>query len=165
MKISLVVAMARNRVIGRDGAMPWRLPEDLAYFKRVTMGHPIVMGRKTYESIGRPLPGRLNIVVTRNAGFAAPGCRVVDSMEAAYGAAGDAHEVSVIGGTSIFDAALPRADVIHLTEVDAEVAGDTWFPAFDRREWDEHEVLRHPADARHEHPFRIVRLERRRATR
>jgi dihydrofolate reductase len=165
MKVSLVVAMARNRVIGRNGQMPWRLPEDLAYFKRVTMGHPIVMGRKTYESIGRPLPGRLNIVVSRNAAFDAPGCRVVPSMEEAYRAAGDADEVSVIGGTSIFDAALPRADVIHLTEVDAEVPGDTWFPAFDRREWQEHEVARQAADARHEHAFRIVRLERRGASR
>ena len=161
MKVSLVVAMARNRVIGRDNALPWRLPEDLAYFKRVTMGHPIVMGRRTYESIGRPLPGRLNIVVSRNRDFAAAGCRVVPSIEDAWKAAGDADEVSVIGGTSIFDAALPRADVIHLTEVDADVEGDTWFPVFDRREWEEHEVLRHPADARHEHPFRIVRLERR----
>jgi dihydrofolate reductase len=153
--------MARNRVIGRDNALPWRLPEDLAYFKRVTMGHPIVMGRRTYESIGRPLPGRLNIVVSRNKDFTAPGCRLVGSIEEAWQAAGDAEEVSVIGGTSIFDAALPRADVIHLTEVDADVEGDTWFPAFDRREWEEHEVLRHAADARHEHPFRIVRLERR----
>lgn len=163
MKVSLVVAMARNRVIGRDNALPWRLPEDLAYFKRVTMGHPIVMGRRTYESIGRPLPGRLNIVVSRNKDFPAPGCRVVGSIDEAWRAAGDADEVSVIGGTSIFDAALARADVIHLTEVDAVVEGDTWFPAFDRREWQEHEVLRHGADARHEHPFRIVRLERKRA--
>lgn len=163
MKVSLVVAMAHNRVIGRDNALPWRLPEDLAYFKRVTMGHPIVMGRRTYESIGRPLPGRLNIVVSRNKDFPAPGCRVVGSIEEAWRAAGDADEVSVIGGTSIFDAALQRADVIHLTEVDAVVEGDTWFPAFDRREWEEHEVLRHGADARHEHPFRIVRLERKRA--
>jgi len=99
--------------------------------------------------------------LSRNRDFAAAGCRVVPSIEDAWKAAGDADEVSVIGGTSIFDAALPRADVIHLTEVDADVEGDTWFPVFDRREWEEHEVLRHPADARHEHPFRIVRLERR----
>src|SRR4029450_12783064 len=95
----LVVAMARTGVIGRDNALPWRLPADLAHFKKVTMGHPIVMGRRTYESIGRPLPGRKNIVVTRNAAFQAPGCTVVPTLEAAWKAAGDAEEVCVIGGT------------------------------------------------------------------
>ena len=157
---SLVVAMARNRVIGRDNQLPWRLPADLAYFKRVTMGHPIVMGRRTYESIGRPLPGRLNIVVSRNPQFRAPGCTVVPSLDDAWRAAGDADEVCVIGGTSIFAEALPAADRIHLTEVEAEVPGDTGFPEFDRREWTEREVERHAPDARHAYPFRIVVLER-----
>jgi dihydrofolate reductase len=161
MRKSLVVAMARNRVIGRDNALPWRLPAELAHFKRVTMGHPIIMGRRTYESIGKPLPGRMNIVVSRNRDFAAPGCTVVDSLEKAYSAAGNAAEVSIIGGTSLFEAALPTADCIHLTEVDAEVEGDTWFPEFDRREWLEHEIDRHPADERHAYPFRILQLERR----
>jgi dihydrofolate reductase len=159
---SLVVAMDRNRVIGRDNALPWRLPDDLAYFKRVTMGHPIIMGRRTWESIGKALPGRLNIVVTRNPRYAAPGCTVVTSLEEAWKAAGDAPEACVIGGTSLFESALPTADAIHLTEIDAEVPGDTWFPPFDREAWVEHEVARHPADARHAYPFRIVRLERRR---
>jgi dihydrofolate reductase len=158
---SLVVAMARNRVIGRDNALPWRLPAELAHFKRVTMGNPIIMGRKTYESIGRPLPGRLNIVVSRNPDFAAPGCTVVDSLERAYEAAGDAAEVSIIGGTSLFEAALPGADCLHLTEVEADVEGDTWFPHFDRGEWTQHEVARHPADEKHAYAFRILRLERR----
>jgi dihydrofolate reductase len=161
MRKSLVVAMARNRVIGRNNALPWRLPAELAHFKRVTLGHPIIMGRKTYESIGKPLPGRLNIVVSRNRGFAAPGCTVVDSLEKAYEAAGDVDEVSIIGGTSLFAAALPTADCIHLTEVDADVEGDTWFPDFDRGEWREQEVGRHPADERHAYPFRILQLERR----
>ncbi len=159
---SLVVAMARNRVIGRDNALPWRLPEELAHFKRVTMGHPIVMGRRTWESIGRPLPGRQNIVVTRTPGYAAPGCTVVESLEAAWQAAGNAGEVCVIGGTTLFEETLPMADRIHLTEVEAEVAGDTWFPAFDRSQWSEREVARHPADARHAYPFRILQLDRRR---
>ena len=143
---SLVVAMARNRVIGRDNQLPWRLPADLAYFKRVTMGHPIIMGRRTYESIGRPLPGRLNIVVSRNPQFRAPGCTVVPSLDDAWRAAGEADEVCVIGGTSIFAEALPAADRIHLTEVEAEVPGDTWFPEFDRGEWTEREVEHHAPD-------------------
>ena len=159
---SLVVAMDRKRVIGRDNALPWRLPADLAYFKRVTMGHPVVMGRRTYESIGKALPGRLNIVVSRNPRLRAPGCIVVDSLDAAWRAAGDVPEVCVIGGTSLFAEALPVADRIHLTEVDAEVAGDTWFPEFDRGEWTEHVVERHAADDRHAYPFRIVVLDRKR---
>jgi dihydrofolate reductase len=163
MKKSLVVAMARNRVIGRDNRLPWRLPADLAYFKRVTMGHPVVMGRRTYESIGKPLPGRLNIVVSRNRGFAAPGCTVVESLQAAYAAAGEAERVSIIGGTSLFEAALPTADCIHLTEVEADVDGDTYFPEFDRGQWSEREIARHPADERHTYPIRILQLERKAA--
>jgi dihydrofolate reductase len=159
---SVVVAMARNRVIGRDNALPWKLPEEMAHFKRVTMGHPVIMGRRTWESIGKPLPGRHNIVVTRNAGYAAPGCTVVGSLEDAWKAAGDAAEACVIGGTSLFEEALAVADTLHLTEVEADVEGDTWFPEFDRSDWVEHEVTRHPADARHAYPFRILRLERRR---
>lgn len=162
MRRSLVVAMAANRVIGRDNALPWRLPADLAHFKKVTMGHPIVMGRRTYESIGGPLPGRKNIVVTRNAAFQAPGCTVVPSLEAAWKAAGDAEEVCVIGGTSLFAETLPIADVIHLTEVEAEVPGDTYFPAFDRGQWRETEIARQPADGRHAYPIRILELERKR---
>jgi dihydrofolate reductase len=162
MRISLVVAMARNRVIGRDNAMPWRLPADLAHFKKVTMGHPIVMGRRTYESIGRALPGRINIVVSRNRAFEAPGCRVVDSLDAAWKAAAGAEEVSVIGGTTLFEETLPLADTIHLTEVEADVEGDTYFPEFDRSAWRETEISRHPADERHAYPMRIVRLDRKR---
>ena len=158
---SLVVAMARNRVIGRDNQLPWKLPKDLAYFKRVTMGHPVVMGRRTWQSIGRPLPGRNNIVVTRNAAFEATGATVVTSLEAAWKAAGGAGEVCVIGGTSLFAETLPIADRIHLTEVDAMVQGDTFFPEFDRGEWVEREVERHAADERHAYPFRILVLERR----
>ena len=161
MKRSLVVAVARNGVIGRDNRLPWKLPKDLAYFKRVTMGHPIVMGRRTWQSIGRPLPGRDNIVVSRNPAFEAPGATVVTSLDAAWRAAGNAEEVCVIGGTSLFAESLPIADRIHLTEVDAVVEGDTFFPEFDRGQWVEREVERHAADERHAYPFRIVVLERR----
>jgi dihydrofolate reductase len=161
MRRSLVVAVARNGVIGRDNQLPWKLPDDLAYFKRVTMGHPIVMGRRTWESIGKPLAGRKNIVVTHQPDYRAPGCTVVHSLEEAWKAAGDADEVCVIGGTTLFEESLPLADRIHLTEVEAEVEGDTFFPPFDRGEWDEREVERHPADARHAYPFRILVLERR----
>lgn len=159
---SLVVAVAENGVIGRNNHLPWRLPADLAYFKRVTMGHPIVMGRRTYESIGRPLPGRINIVVTHQRGYEAPGCVVVHSLDEAWKAADGAGEVSVIGGTALFRDTLPIADRIHLTQVQANVEGDTFFPAIDRDEWCETEVARHPADAKHEYPFRIVVLDRRR---
>lgn len=158
---SIVVAVARNGVIGRDNQLPWKLPKDLAYFKRVTLGHPVVMGRRTWESIGRPLPGRQNIVVTHNAALRAPGAKVVTSLAEAWGAAGDAGEVSIIGGTSIFRETLPIADRVHLTEVDAVVEGDTFFPEFDRSQWIEREVERHPADERHEYPFRILLLTRR----
>lgn len=165
MKRSLVVAVARNGVIGRDNALPWRLPADLAHFKRVTMGHPVVMGRRTHESIGKALPGRKNIVVTHDPEYRAPGCTVVTSLEEAWKAAGDADEVCVIGGTTLFEETLPSADVIHLTEVDAEVEGDTWFPPFDRAAWNEKEIARHPADEKNAYPIRILELTRKRAPR
>lgn len=152
--------MARNRMIGRDGRLPWRLPADLAYFKQVTLGHPVIMGRRTWESIGKALPGRLNIVVSRNPDYRAPGATVVGSLDDAWKAAGDAEEAHVIGGTSLFAEALPIADRIHLTEVQAEVQGDTWFPEFDRTQWSEEVVAMQPRDERHEHSFRIVLLER-----
>lgn len=154
--------MARNRVIGRDNRLPWRLPADLAYFKRVTMGHPVIMGRRTWESIARALPGRQNIVVSRNRDYSAPGATVVGSLDDAWRAAGEVEEACVIGGTSLFAEALPHADRIHLTEVEAEVEGDTYFPPFDRSQWAEREVARQARDERHEYPFRIVVLERRR---
>jgi dihydrofolate reductase len=158
--VSLVVAVARNGVIGRDNELPWKLPADLAYFKRVTMGHPVIMGRRTYESIGKPLPGRKNIVLTRDASYGAPGCTVVNRLEDAWKAAGGARDVCVIGGATLFEETLPIAERIHLTEVEADVEGDTFFPPFDRGEWTEREVERHGVDDRHAYPFRIVVLER-----
>ena len=162
MRRALVVAKSRNGVIGRDNQLPWRLPADLAFFKRVTMGHPVIMGRRTYESIGKPLPGRLNIVVSANRGYEAPGCTVAHSLDEAYRAAGSAHQVSIIGGSALFEAALDEADVIYLTEVDADVDGDVYFPPFDRAAWRETELERHAPDERHAFPFRILKLERKR---
>jgi dihydrofolate reductase len=163
--VSLVVAAAANGVIGRDNAMPWHLPEDLAHFKRLTLGHPVVMGRKTYESIlaslGRPLPGRTNIVVTRQPGFAAPGCTVVGSLAAAIDSARDASEVFVIGGAEIYRLALPHAQRVYLTRIDAAFEGDATFPALDPAEWRETAREDHPATEGRKFGFAFVRYERR----
>lgn len=135
MEISLVVAMDENRVIGADNGLPWRLPADLRHFKQVTMGHPIVMGRRTWESIGRPLPGRTNIVVTRRTDVEAQGAVVVDSLESAKAGAGDCGELMIIGGAEIFEQALDGADRIYLTEIHAAFEGDTYFPEISEDEW------------------------------
>ena len=161
---SLVIAQAANRVIGLDNRMPWHLPADLAHFKRVTMGRPVIMGRKTWESIGRPLPGRLNIVITRSADYAAPGATVVECLDAAYRAAGDVDEVFIIGGGQIYAEAMATADRIYLTEIATEVEGDTWFPAFDRAQWTETLMGEHAPDEKNAHPLRFLLLERRTPT-
>ena len=136
-RLTLIVARARNGVIGRDGTLPWRLPEDLAYFKRTTMGHPIVMGRRTWESIGRPLPGRRSIVVSRQAGFVAAGAEVVPSLDAALSLCAGAEEAFVIGGAHLYRAALPRASRLIVTEIDADFEGDTFWLAPDPAHWQE----------------------------
>ncbi|MBS1190778.1 MAG: dihydrofolate reductase [Rhodocyclaceae bacterium] len=139
-KLTLVVAIAKNRVIGRDNQLPWHLPEDLQHFKAITQGHPVLMGRKTWESLPprfRPLPGRRNIVISRQAGYAAPGAEVAESIPAALALAGDEDVACVIGGADIFAATLPAADTLEITEVNLEPAGDTWFPAFSADEWRE----------------------------
>lgn len=161
MRISLIVALARNRVIGRDNQLPWRLSADLQHFKGLTMGKPIVMGRKTYESIGRPLPGRTNIVVTRDSSFSAAGCRVVHSIDEALVAAGGADEVMIMGGENLYSQLLPRADRLYLTEVQAEVSGDAWFPEFDQTQWQELERESHRADEKNEFDYDFVVLARR----
>lgn len=135
--LTLVVAMARGRVIGTDNAMPWHLPEDLKHFKAVTLGKPIIMGRKTWDSIGRPLPGRRNIVVTRNEAWQADGAEVAHSLEEALGLVADCAEACVIGGAELYRQALPLADRLSLTEIDLEVAGDAFFPAWDDGIWQE----------------------------
>jgi dihydrofolate reductase len=132
--ISIIVAASENGVIGRGGELPWRLSDDLRRFKAITMGKPIVMGRKTWESIGRPLPGRQNIVITRQTGFEADGCDVVGSIDEAVVVAGDAAEIMVIGGSEIYALSLPQAKRVYLTRVHAEIEGDATFPALGE-EW------------------------------
>ena len=136
-RINLIAALSRNQVIGQDQQIPWSIPGEQAYFKKITLGHPIVMGRKTWESIGRPLPARRNIVVTRAQGYAAPGAEVVHSLDAALTHAGDVPEIFIIGGGELYAQALPRADRLFLTELDADFEGDAFFPPFDRAAWRE----------------------------
>lgn len=161
MSISLIVATSANNVIGVDGGLPWRLPEDLARFKAVTMGKPMIMGRATFESIGRALPGRRSIVLTRQADFAAEGCDVVPTIEAAIEAAGDAEEIMVIGGGEIYRQFLPMADRIYLTRLQAEIDGDTRFPELDLDEWTVVAVEEFPAGDEREFGFDVETLERR----
>jgi dihydrofolate reductase len=134
--LSLIVAVAENGVIGRDNALPWHLPEDLRYFKQVTSGKTVVMGRKTFQSIGRPLPNRTNIVITRDPGFSAEGVIVAHSLDEALAKGGDG-EILVIGGSSLFAEVLPRADRFYLTEINRAYEGDVQFPAWDRAAWQE----------------------------
>ena len=136
-RIYLVVALAQNGVIGALGKLPWHLPEDLQHFKKLTLGHPVIMGRRTWESLARPLPGRENIVVSRKAGFAAPGASLASSVEGAVALCAGEPVAFVIGGAEIYAAALPLADGMVMTEIERDYAGDTRFPAWDRRAWRE----------------------------
>jgi dihydrofolate reductase len=158
--ISLVVAMARNRVIGRDNGLPWRLSADLKRFKATTLGKPILMGRKTFESIGKPLPGRRNIVLTRDRAWHAEGVDAVRSVEQAIELAHGAAELAVIGGAEIYRLMLPIAGRIHLTRVEADVTGDTLFPELDWAQWREVEAGAHPADERNQYPVSFMILDR-----
>ena len=153
--------MDERGAIGRAGGLPWRLPDDLKRFKALTMGKPIVMGRKTWDSIGRPLPGRHSIVVTRRGGLEIAGVTVVGSIEQAIAAAGDVPEVCIIGGAEIYRLSLPLTDVLHVTRVHAVVEADTYFPPIDPLEW--HEVAReeHPADEKHPYAYAFVEMRRR----
>jgi dihydrofolate reductase len=135
MHISLVAAMAANRVIGKDGQMPWHLPQELQHFKAITMGKPIVMGRRTFESIGRPLPGRHNIVITRTPTGVDADVTLVTSVDDAIAAAGQADELMVIGGGEVYRQFLPIATSLYLTEIDLDIEGDTWFPEYDPEQW------------------------------
>lgn len=135
--LSVIVAMAKNRVIGIDNTLPWRLPEDLKHFKVLTMGHHIVMGRKTYESIGRPLPGRTTVILTRDAAYRMDGCLTAGSIDAAIAACGDDPEIFFVGGAELYAQVLPRADRLYLTEIQAEYAGDAHFPEVDPARWRE----------------------------
>lgn len=162
--ISLVVAMDRNGLIGVGNRVPWRLPDDMKYFRQITMGKPVVMGRKTYESIPdrfRPLAGRTNIILTKQLGYNAAGCIVTHSLSSALEAAHDAQEVMVIGGAEIYGQFLPTADRIYLTMIDGEFEGDVYFPELDREGWYESYSDEHSIDERHAYPFTFLLLERR----
>ena len=159
-RLSLIVAMDENRLIGRDNDLPWRLPNDLRHFKQVTMGKPIIMGRTSFESIGKPLPGRQNIVLTRDSAWQAEGCTVVTSLDAALEAAGDAEELMVIGGAQVYTQALDKADRVYLTYVHGSFEGDTWFPELATEQWREISRDNHPADERNAWAHSFTVLER-----
>ncbi len=161
--ISLLVAATENGVIGRNNGMPWHLPDDLRHFKALTLAKPVLMGRKTFESIGRPLPGRTNLVLTRARDWTVPGVTVVSDLDAAIRAAGEAPELVVAGGAQVYALALPRALRIYLTRIHAVIEGDTRLPEINLAEWDETARELHPADARHPYAMSFVTLERRRA--
>jgi dihydrofolate reductase len=160
MSVSIVVAAAENGIIGSANQLPWRLPDDLKRFKSLTLGKPVVMGRRTWDSIGRPLPGRTNIVVSRRPGLRLEGCTVVDSLAGAFAAASSAPEVMVIGGADIYRQALASTTTVHLTRVHARVTGDVHFPELAADEWVETETQFHPADGRHAYAFSFVTLQR-----
>lgn len=151
--------MARNRVIGRDNRLPWKLPADLRHFRRVTMGKPVVMGRKTFESIGKPLDGRINIVITHDRTYSAPGCRVVHSVDDALQA--DAGEIMVIGGANLYRQTIPVANRIYLTLIDADLEGDAMFPPLDMSAWRETERMDYEPDARNPYRYSFLVLQRR----
>jgi dihydrofolate reductase len=157
--ISLVVAMDEAGLIGRKGALPWRMPEDLRHFRRVTLGKTILMGRKTFDSLGKPLDGRDNWVVSRDPAFQPPGVRTFRSLDAALAAHAEG-ELMVIGGAEIFRETLPRAGRIYLTRIHAKLDGDTWFPPFDEAAFRETQREDRPADERHAWPYSFVTLER-----
>ena len=163
MKLSLLAALSTNNVIGRDNDVPWRLSTDLKRLKAMTMGHHVIMGRKTYQSVGRPLPGRTNVVITRQQGYAPEGVTVVHALEDAIRVAlqsGD-DEACILGGAEIYAQAMHRADCMYLTRVHAEVEGDTWFPDFDDvSEWRLTDAEHFDADEKNEHPFYFLTYER-----
>ena len=156
MRISIIVALDEGRVIGSEGGMPWHLPADLKFFKSMTMGKPIIMGRSTWESIGRPLPGRTNIVITRNPSFHADGCRVAHSVDEALAMAREeaAEEAMIIGGAAIYEQTLPRTDRLYLTHISAHLVGDKHFPVINPDDWQEVSREEHAADS--DNPFDLT---------
>jgi len=162
MRLSLIVAMSRNRAIGRAGTLPWRLSDDLKRFKQLTMGHPIIMGRKTFESIGKPLPGRTSIVVTRQADFHPPNVLVSKSLSDAIrlAASKDDQEAFVVGGGEIYAAALPLVDRLYVTSVDAHVEGDTYFPEWEQRDWHLIEETYQPSSEKNSYDCRFLVYDR-----
>lgn len=157
--IILIAAMAKGRVIGNNNTMPWHLPADLKHFKRITTGHNVLMGRKTFDSIGKPLPNRRNIILTRDQQFSATGCNCVHDLEAAF-LMDPLKPLMVIGGAQIYTQCLPFASTMHLTYIDAELDGDTYFPQWDESKWRETERQFYAADDRNAYPMNFVTLEK-----
>ena len=164
LRLSILVAMARNRVIGQNNQLPWHLPADLKHFKLLTMGKPIVMGRKTYESIGRPLPGRTNIVITHQTNYQAPGAIVVNSVADALQICKNTNMINnesfMIGGENLFQQTLEICQRMYITEIQKDFDGDTFFPALNREDWKEVSRRHHPADERHKFAFDFVRYDK-----
>ncbi len=160
MKLSLIAAVSRNNVIGKDNKMPWNLPADLQFFKTTTLGKPIIMGRKTWESLGRILPGRRHIVVTRNKDYTAEGVEIVHSTDAALKQASNVDEAVIIGGAHLYEEMLPLTDRLYLTEIDAEFEGDTFFPEWNKEKWDVVSSDVHLADEKNPFPYRFVVYDR-----
>ncbi len=158
--LSLIAAMDENRVIGRDNRLPWRLPADLQHFKRITMGKPMVMGRKTWESLPGLLPGRTHIVISSNPAYRAEGCLLVHSVEQALAAAGEVDEIMVVGGANLYRQLLPQADRLYLTLVHTRVSGDAWFPDYQAGAWRETAREDHAADERNPFAYSFLTLER-----
>jgi dihydrofolate reductase len=158
--ISLIAAVAKNGVIGIENRLPWRLPADLQHFKSLTMGKPIIMGRRTWESLPGVLPGRRHIVITHNRDYPAQGCDLVHSVDEALQLAGDVPEVMIVGGGGLYGQMLPRADRLYLTRVDVELAGDAYFPEIDWSQWQEVSRVSHPADSSNEHAYTFLVLNR-----
>ena len=154
--ISLIAAMAKNRIIGKDNQMPWHLPADLGHFKAVTLGKPIIMGRKTYESIGRPLPGRTNIVMSRDKDYKIEGCKTVTSLEDAIKLVQDVDEIMIIGGGFLYTQCIPQADKLYLTFIDLDVEGDTQFPQFEHLSLIELKREKHIKDEKNPYDYEFV---------
>ncbi len=160
MIISIIAAMGNKQVIGIDNKLPWKLPADMKFFRTKTMGKPVIMGRKTYESIGKPLPGRTNIIITRDSGFHAQGCIVTHSLEEALQQAKTAKEAMIIGGASLYKQALPLAQRFYLTKVHADFAGDSYFPEFDPQEWITTERTDHNSDEDNEYDYSFIVMDK-----
>jgi len=155
--LSIISAMDENRLIGSNNALPWHLPADLAFFKRTTLNKPILMGRKTYESIGRPLPGRRNIIITRNPDYRQPGCESVVSIDKALELVFDQPEVMLIGGESLYKQTINRAQTLYITEIHGKFEGDAWFPEIDPKRWQENWREDHQADDRNECAYSFIK--------
>jgi dihydrofolate reductase len=158
MIVSLVAAAAENGVIGKNGALPWRMPADMKFFKNLTMGHTVIMGRKTYESMGKPLVGRKNVIITRNKDFKAEGCIVINSFEEVFKMFSKEKEIFVIGGAEIYDMALPKTDKIYLTRIHASFDGDAYFHELSDNEWLKIKCIDNPADEKNPYSYTFIEL-------